>query len=104
MTIASSGYYAAATPLERRAVGAAALDRGRPQPWKVLTELLRTAIVASAFAWIADRGGDLDVSHGLVLALIMWAGFPRVLLTGSVNSEKAPPPTHAPHTSHRPGY
>jgi len=81
MTIVSSGYYAAATPLERRAVGAAALDRGRPQPWKVLTELLRTAIVASAFAWIADRGGDLDVSHGLVLALIMWAGFPLVLLT-----------------------
>ena len=73
--ILSSGYYAAATPLERRAVGASALDRGRPQPWKVLTELLRTAIVAAAFAWIARRGGDLDVGHGLVLALIMWACF-----------------------------
>src|SRR5260370_40493804 len=111
MTIASSGYYAAATPLERRAVGAAALDRGRPQPWKVLTELLRTAIVASAFAWIADRGGDLDVSHGLVLALIMWAGFPLVLLTGSATWEKGHPPTAAmparaplvhlpPHSAH----
>src|SRR5258708_39912286 len=96
MTIVSSGYYAAATPLERRAVGAAALDRGRPQPWKVLTELLRTAIVASAFAWIADRGGDLDVSHGLALALLMWAGFPLLLLTASVTWEQIPPPT--PHT------
>src|SRR5260370_11400198 len=103
MTIASSGYYAAATPLERRAVGAAALDRGRPQPWKVLTELLRTAIVASAFAWIADRGGDLDVSHGLVLALIMWAGFPPVLLTGPVTRGKAPPPTAAMPPGRRPG-
>src|SRR5258708_34602808 len=97
MTIVSSGYYAAATPLERRAVGAAALDRGRPQPWKVLTELLRTAIVASAFAWIADRGGDLDVSHGLGLALMMWAGFPLVRLTGSGSWEKVHPATATMH-------
>ncbi len=48
----------------------------------MLTELLRTAVVASAFAWIARRSGDLDVSHGFVLALILWAGFPLVLLTG----------------------
>ena len=95
--IFSSGYYAAATPLERRAVGVAALDRGRPRPWKVLTELLRTAIVASAFAWIARRGGDLDVGHGLVLALIMWVGFPLVLLTGSVIWEKVHPATAAMH-------
>ncbi len=32
--ILSSGYYAAATPLERRAVGEAALDRGRPRRGK----------------------------------------------------------------------
>jgi hypothetical protein len=95
--IISSVYYTVATPLERRAVGAAALDRGRPQPWKILTELLRTAIVASAFAWIAHRGGDLDIRHGLVLALIMWAGLPLVLLTGSVIWEKVHPATAAIH-------
>jgi hypothetical protein len=96
--IISSVYYTVVTPLERRAVGAAALDRGRPRPWKVLTELLRTAIVASAFAWIAHRGGDLDIRHGLVLALIMWAGFPLVLLTGSVIWERVHPATAAIHT------
>jgi Protein of unknown function (DUF1761) len=95
--IASSGYYAAATPLERRAVGGTAPDRGRPRPWKVLTELLRTAIVASAFAWIAHRSADLSVSHGLVLALILWAGFPAVLLTGSVIWENVHPATAAMH-------
>jgi len=95
--IASSVYYAAATPLERRAVGEGALQRGRPGPWKVLAELLRTAIVASAFAWIANRSGDLDVSHAIVLALIMWAGFPVVLLTGSVIWEKVHPATAAMH-------
>jgi Protein of unknown function (DUF1761) len=86
-----------ATPLERRAVGEAALDRGRPEPWKVLAELLRTAIVASAFAWIAHRGGDLDLSHSIILALIMWVGFPLVLLTGSVIWEKVHPATAAMH-------
>ncbi|MDQ6936856.1 MAG: hypothetical protein M3140_03965 [Actinomycetota bacterium] len=39
-------------------------------PPKVLTELLRTAIVASAFASIAHRAGDVGVSHAVVLALI----------------------------------
>jgi thiosulfate reductase cytochrome b subunit len=95
--ILSSVYYAAATPLERRAVGEAALDRGRPQPWKVLTEVVRTAVVAAAFAWIAHRAEDLNVSHALELALIMWVGFPLVLLTGSVIWEKVHPATAAMH-------
>ncbi|MEP7178795.1 MAG: DUF1761 domain-containing protein [Pseudonocardiales bacterium] len=93
----SSVYYAAVTPLERRAVGDAALDRGRPTAWKVLTELLRTAIVASAFACIAHRAGDLGISHAIVLALIIWVGFPLVLLTGSVIWEKVHPATAAMH-------
>jgi hypothetical protein len=77
--------------------GSAALDRGRPQPWKVPTELLRTALVASAFAWIAHRAGDLSVSRGVVLALILWVGFPLVLLSGSVIWEKVHPATAAMH-------
>lgn len=95
--VLSSVYYAALTPLERRAVGEAALDRGRPQAWKVLTELLRTAIVASAFAWIARRAGDLGVSNAIVLALILWVAFPVVLLTGSVTWERVHPATAAMH-------
>lgn len=95
--VLSSVYYAAATPLERRAVGEAAPDRGRPKAWKVLTELLRTAIVASTFAWIAHRAGDLGVSNAIVLALILWVGFPLVLLTGSVTWEKVHPATAAIH-------
>jgi hypothetical protein len=90
--VLSSLYYAAATPLERRAVGEAALDRGGPKAWIVLTELLRTAIVASAFAWIAHRASDLGVSHALVLALIIWVGFPLVLLTGSVTGRTSTRP------------
>jgi hypothetical protein len=63
----------------------------------VPTELLRTALVASAFAWIAHRAGDLSVSRGVVLALILWVGFPLVLLSGSVIWEKVHPATAAMH-------
>jgi len=95
--VVSSVYYAAATPLERQVVGSAALDRGRPQVWKVVTELVRTAVVASVFAWIAHRSGDLDVRHGIVLAVVAWVGFPLVLLTGSVIWERVHPATAALH-------
>lgn len=95
--IASSVYYTLVTPLEQRVVGAAALVRGKPGPAKVLTELLRTATTAAVFAWIADRGGDLNLSDGVLLALVVWVGFPLVLLTGSVIWEKVPPVTAAMH-------
>jgi hypothetical protein len=95
--ILSSAYYTVATPVERRVVGAAALDRGRPQPWKVVTELARTAVVAATVAWIARQVGDLDVTHGVGLALILWVGFPVVLLTGSVIWEKVHAATAAMH-------
>jgi hypothetical protein len=95
--VLSSLYYVVATPLERRAVGQAALDRGRPGAWKLLTELLRTAITASAFSWIAHRTADQGVSGGLALALIIWVGLPVVLLSGSVIWERVHPATAALH-------
>ena len=95
--VLSSVYYAAATPLGRRVVGDAAVDRGRPQVWKVLTELLRTALVASVFAWIARQTGDMRVRDTVMLALITWIGFPFVLLTGSVIWEKVRPATAVLH-------
>ena len=95
--LVSSVYYAAATPLERRSLGDAALDRGRPQAWKVLTELLRTAVVASVFAWAASRAGLESLPGSLALAVVLWAGFPVVLLTGSIIWERVPPVTAAMH-------
>ncbi len=95
--VLSSVYYVAVTPLERRVLGDAALDRGRPQAWKVLAELLRTAVVAGAFAWIASRAGQESLPGSLGLAAVLWAGFPLVLLTGSVTWERVPPVTAALH-------
>jgi Protein of unknown function (DUF1761) len=95
--LGSSGYYAAATPLERRTLGDAAIDRGRPQPWKVIAELVRTAAVAAVFAWLATRSGLEHLPGSLALALLLWLAFPAVLLTGSVLWERVPPVTAAIH-------
>jgi hypothetical protein len=95
--LASSGYYAAAIPVERRALGEAAIDRGRPQAWKVLTELVRTAVVAAAFAWIATQAGLEQLPGTLGLAAVLWLAFPAVLLTGSILWEQVPPITAAIH-------
>lgn len=95
--VLSSVYYVVTTPLERRALGDRALDRGRPAPWKVVTELARTAVVGAAFAWIAQRAGLLELPSSLLLALVLWAAFPLVLLTGSIIWERVPWQTAAIH-------
>jgi len=95
--VLSSVYYVAVTPLEVRALGDAALDRGRPTPGKVLTELARTAVVVAAFAWIATQAELLALPGVLGLALLTWVGFPVVLLTGSITWERVLPVTAAMH-------
>ncbi|MBU3061728.1 DUF1761 domain-containing protein [Nocardia sp. NEAU-G5] len=96
--VASSVYYAVVTPLERRVLGAAALDRGgRPAPWKVACELLRTVVVAGMFHWVASRSGMQSVSGGLVLAVVLWIGLPVILLTGSIMWERVAPVTAGMH-------
>jgi uncharacterized membrane protein len=95
--VLSSVYYTVATPVERRALGDRALDRGRPAPWKVAAEIVRTALVAGVFAWIAAVADLLSLPGTLLLALVVWIGFPVALLTGSVTWEKVPPVTAALH-------
>ena len=46
---------------------------------------------------VTERAAYLDISHATVLALIIWVGFPLVLLTGSVIWEKVHPATAAMH-------
>jgi hypothetical protein len=95
--VLSSTYYTLVTPLEVRALGGSAPDRGRPAPWKVLTELARTAVVAAGFGWIAARADVLTLPQSLLLALVLWVAFPVVLLTGSVTWERVPAVTAAMH-------
>jgi Protein of unknown function (DUF1761) len=95
--VLSSVYYSLVAPLEVRLLGDRALDRGSVAPWKVAAELLRTAVVAGVFAWLADRADLLGLPGSLLLAVVLWLGFPFVLLTGSFVWEKVPAVTAAMH-------
>jgi uncharacterized protein involved in cysteine biosynthesis len=95
--IASSVYYAVASPVERRVLGDAALDRGRPTAWKIVAELVRTMLVAAVFAWVAAQADRLALPGALPLAVVLWVGFPVTLLAGSVAWEKVPAVTAAMH-------
>ncbi|MFI2364084.1 DUF1761 domain-containing protein [Promicromonospora sp. NPDC019610] len=95
--VLSSVYYVVVSPLERRALGDRVLDRGRPGPWRVVTELVRTAVVGAGFAWVAAQAGLLALPSSLLLALVLWAAFPVVLLTGSIIWERVPWQTAAIH-------
>ncbi|CAM3806239.1 DUF1761 domain-containing protein [Tsukamurella ocularis] len=95
--VLSSVYYVLLSPVEQRALGDRALDRGTPGPAKVVAELVRTAVVAAGFAWIAERSDLLDLPDSLALALVLWVAFPVVLLTGSIIWERVPWQTAAIH-------
>jgi hypothetical protein len=95
--VLSSVYYSVAAPLERQVLGDRTLDRGDVVPWKVGAEVLRTVLVAGVFAWAATRADLLALPGSLVLALVLWVGFPVVLLAGSVTWERVPPVTAALH-------
>lgn len=72
-------------------------DDGRPQPWRILVELTRSAVVASLLAGLTVRLGITTWTGSGLLALTMWIGFPVVLLTGSVIWEDVPVKTAALH-------
>ncbi|MFI7539075.1 DUF1761 domain-containing protein [Streptosporangium sp. NPDC049376] len=96
--VLSSTYYALLTPTEKRLLGERAPDRGdRPPPLKILLELARGLVVAAVIAGLARYAGLTDVWSAVVLGLVLWAGFPAVLLTGSMMWERTPAVTAALH-------
>ncbi|MFF0572957.1 DUF1761 domain-containing protein [Streptosporangium saharense] len=96
--VLSSVYYALLTPVEKRLLGERAPDRGdRPPPLKILLELARGLVVAAVIAGLARYAGLTGVWPVVVLGLVLWAGFPAVLLTGSMMWERTPAATAALH-------
>ncbi|MFG1688011.1 DUF1761 domain-containing protein [Nonomuraea sp. NPDC049269] len=96
--VLSSAYYALLTPTEKRLLGERAPDRGdRPPPLKILLELARSLVVAAVISGLARYAGLTDVRSAVVLGLVLWVGFPAVLLTGSMMWEKTPAVTAALH-------
>jgi hypothetical protein len=70
--------------------GAAAASMNRPQPLKMFGELIRTFLLACVLAYLAVHTGVASLAGTVRLGLVLWIGFPFVLLTGSIMWEDVP--------------
>jgi len=58
--------------------------------WQALTLLVRHFVVAFALAYLVARLGIVGWKSALQLGLLLWIGFPAVLLAGSVIHDNVP--------------
>ncbi|MEU0093319.1 DUF1761 domain-containing protein [Kribbella sp. NPDC006257] len=84
--VSSAWYVVFAAP--RAAMLGTAPSADRPPVRNVVLELLRSALVASVIAGLAAHLAISSVAPALLLGLVLFAGFPFVLLTGSVLWDK----------------
>ncbi len=62
----------------------------KPKPVEMLIEILRNIVLAFVIAYLVSHFGVTSFMGGLTLGLILWLGFPFILLSGSVMHEKVP--------------
>lgn len=78
----------------------AALSKGASEqmgPLQIALELARNAIVAITVAVLLQQLNVDSAAQGAGYGLLLWVGFPLVLLIGSVMHEKVPPRLAAIH-------
>jgi hypothetical protein len=69
----------------------AAMDNmTRPQPLKMLAEIVRNLVLAFVLAYIIVHLGVADWVGAVQFGLLVWIGFPVMLLTGSIMWENVP--------------
>jgi hypothetical protein len=87
--VVSSIWYVVFAKRRAALLGETALAAGeRPPVRNVVLELLRSALVAGVIAGLAAQLEIDNVGEALVLGLVLWVGFPFVLLSGSVLWDK----------------
>jgi hypothetical protein len=64
---------------------------GRPPLWKMLAEILRSLVLATAIAGLVAAIGVSDVGEAVLLGLGLWVAFPVILWSGAILWENAPP-------------
>jgi len=62
-------------------------EPGEMPPWKFAVEVLRCLVLAAVVAVLATQGDVDELTAGLLLGLVLWVGFPLVLLAGAVIHE-----------------
>lgn len=72
-------------------------ESGRSSAATAVVELVRNLVLAVVIAGLAGQLGLTRLTDGLLLGLVLWLGFPVILLAGSVFHEKVPPKLAAIH-------
>ena len=88
--LASAIYYTSLAAQLARFSPAAAGGATKPGLAQVATEILRNLVLALVIVFLVQRLGTAGWSDAIRLALLLWIGFPAVLLSGSVIYEKVP--------------
>ncbi|MCI0711786.1 MAG: DUF1761 domain-containing protein [Chloroflexi bacterium] len=70
--------------------GANAAATEQPPPWKMVVELVRTAVLVLVVAYFIAQQDIDDLAGALQLGIIIWIGFPAIILSGSVLWENVP--------------
>jgi len=88
--VMSTAWYIVFARQRLKLSGAAERNMNRPHPVKMLGELVRTFLLGSVLAYLTVHTGVASVTGALRLGLVLWVGFPFVLLTGSIMWEDVP--------------
>jgi glycerol uptake facilitator-like aquaporin len=59
-------------------------------PGKMLAEIVRTFVLVWVIAYLVEHTNTVSFGSGAKLGLLLWIGFPLILLSGSVMWEKVP--------------
>jgi Protein of unknown function (DUF1761) len=95
--VVSAVYYVALSGPLSRLSDAYAETGDRPSPATIIVELLRNLVVATIVAGLVTLIGVADIGGAILAGLALWAGFPVVILVGSVVHERVPPALAAIH-------
>jgi uncharacterized protein DUF1761 len=98
VTLVSTVYYIVFTAQLKQLSAAYADAEGSPPAWKIVVEIVRSAVVGAVVAGLVSLIGITDVGGAIQLMLVLWIGFPVVLLIGSALWEKVPPTLAAIHS------
>ena len=88
--VASTLWYIVFGAERERLLGMEGDASERPPVWMMLVELVRSFVVAYVLAVLFGLVGVAGFIGAVGLGLLMWVGFPVVLLVGSVIWDKVP--------------
>lgn len=88
--VASTAWYTVFGAERDRLLGTPGAASARPPVWMMLVELVRSFVVAYVLAVLFGLAGVAGFFGAVGIGLMMWVGFPVVLLVGSVIWDRVP--------------